>query len=70
MLVTSLGCGNSHTIVQLNIGYVMEWGDNEFGQMGNKKRSSVYSPIIVREFSERDIVGVFAGVNSSGVIVR
>lgn len=48
----------------------MEWGDNEFGQMGNKKRSSVYSPIIVREFSERDIIGVFAGVNSSGVIVR
>lgn len=48
VLVTNLGCGNGHTIVQLNIGYVMEWGDNEHGQMGNRKRSAVYSPIIVR----------------------
>ena len=48
----------------------MEWGDNEHGQMGNKKRSPVYSPIIVREFSEKDILGVFAGHNASGVILR
>ena len=48
VLVTNIGCGNAHNIVQLNIGYVMEWGDNEHGQMGNKKRSHVYSPIIVR----------------------
>jgi alpha-tubulin suppressor-like RCC1 family protein len=70
VLVTHLGCGLAHSIVLLNIGYVMEWGDNEHGQMGNRRRSAVYTPIIVREFSERDIVGVFAGNNASGVIVR
>lgn len=43
-----LSCGNKHCIALLNIGYIMEWGDNEFGQMGNKKRSPAYSPIIVR----------------------
>ena len=68
--VRQLACGNSHCIAWLNIGYVMEWGDNEHGQMGNKKRSPVYSPIIVREFSEKDILGVFAGHNASGVILR
>lgn len=38
--------------------------------MGNRKRSPVYSPIIVREFNNQDIVGVFAGENNSGVIVK
>ena len=51
VLATNLGCGYAHAIVLLNIGYVMEWGDNEHGQMGNRKRSPIYSPIIVREFS-------------------
>jgi alpha-tubulin suppressor-like RCC1 family protein len=46
--VTQLACGSKHCIALLNIGYVMEWGDNEYGQMGNKKRSPAYSPIIVR----------------------
>lgn len=49
--VKQLACGDSHCIALLNIGYVMEWGDNEHGQMGNKKRSPVYSPIILRDFS-------------------
>lgn len=26
--VNQIGCGNRHCIVLLNIGYVMEWGDN------------------------------------------
>ncbi|XP_031472744.1 uncharacterized protein LOC116245225 [Nymphaea colorata] len=68
--VKQLACGNTHCIALLNIGYIMEWGDNEHGQMGNKKRSPAYSPIIVREFSEKDILGVFAGHNASGVILR
>lgn len=38
--------------------------------MGNKKRSPAYSPIIIREFSEKDVLGVFAGNNASGVILR
>ena len=70
VLPTHLSCGNSHSIVLLNIGYVMEWGDNEHGQMGNRKRSPVYAPIIVRDFSEMNIIGVFAGKNASGVIVK
>ena len=70
MEVSSVACGIAHALVGLNIGYVMEWGDNEHGQMGNKKRSTVYSPIIVRQFSEQEIVGVFAGHNTSAVIIK
>jgi len=51
VLINQLACGNRHCIALLNIGYIMEWGDNEYGQMGNKKRSTVYSPIILRQFS-------------------
>ena len=49
----------------------MEWGDNEFGQMGNKKRSPASSPIVMKNFVENKnkILGVFAGNNASGAIV-
>ena len=48
----------------------MEWGDNEYGQMGNKKRSSCLSPIVMKDFVGKKVVGVFAGENTSGVIVE
>lgn len=54
----------------LNIGYIMEWGDNEQGQMGNKKRSPSMVPIILRDFIGKKIVGVFASEYNSGVIVE
>jgi alpha-tubulin suppressor-like RCC1 family protein len=48
----------------------MEWGDNEHGQLGNKKRSSSLVPIVVKDFVGKKVVGVFAGENNSGVIVE
>lgn len=48
----------------------MEWGDNEYGQMGNKKRSSCLGPILLKDFVGKKVVGVFAGDNNSGVIVE
>jgi hypothetical protein len=39
----------------------MEWGDNEYGQLGNRKRSCSLSPIVLRDFIGKKIVGVFAG---------
>lgn len=37
--------------------------------MGNKKRSSVLSPIVLKDFAGKKVVGVFAGDNKSGVII-
>lgn len=48
----------------------MEWGDNEYGQMGNKKRSAILTPIVLKDFAGKKIVGVFAGDNKSGVIIE
>lgn len=68
--VEQVQCGKGHCLALLNIGYVMEWGDNEYGQLGNKKRSPSLVPIILRDFVGKKVVGVFAGENSSGVIVE
>lgn len=70
MRIDQLRCGKNHCIALLNIGYVMEWGDNEYGQMGNKKRSAVLTPIVLKDFAGKKIVGVFAGDNKSGVIIE
>jgi len=37
--------------------------------MGNKKRSTVLTPIVIKDFSGQKIKGVFAGDNKSGVII-
>lgn len=48
----------------------MEWGDNEYGQMGNKKRSPCMVPNVLRDFEGKRVVSVWASENNSGVIVE
>lgn len=69
VFVKQLECGKNHCIALLNIGYVMEWGDNEYGQMGNRRRSLSGTPIVLKDFNKKNIIGVFAGENTSGVIL-
>jgi hypothetical protein len=38
--------------------------------MGNKKRAPCLSPIVLKNFIDKKVVGVFAGDNSSGVIIE
>ena len=38
--------------------------------MGNKKRSAVSVPIVMKDFAGKKVVGVFAGDNKSGVIIE
>ena len=68
--IQQLQCGKSHCIALLNIGYIMEWGDNQFGQMGNGKRSIVMTPIVLKDFKGKKVKGVFAGQNKTAVIVE
>ena len=68
--VTDMKCGEKHCVALLNIGYIMEWGDNEYGQMGNKKRSTVWAPSILKDFIGKKVVAVFAGTNSTAVLVE
>lgn len=48
----------------------MEWGANEYGQLGNKKRAFVEHPIIVSNFTKENVVSISCGQNNSAVIVE
>lgn len=47
------------------------WGDNESGQLGNRKRSFVESPFPKRKFElHHNVENIHAGVDSAAVIVE
>ena len=49
----------------------MFWGDNQAGQLGNRKRSFIESPYPSRKFEYRhNVENVVLGIDSSGVIVE
>ena len=54
----------------LNIGTILEWGGNEFGQLGNKKRVFSEDPMILAPFKNENVKGVFCGYSSSAVIIE
>jgi hypothetical protein len=49
----------------------MFWGDNQAGQLGNRKRSFVESPYPSKKFEYRhNVENIVLGIDSSGVIVE
>lgn len=52
----------------LNIGGLMEWGQNEYGQLGNKKRVFSDHPIIMGRFKNDNVLNLSCGWNQSAVI--
>lgn len=68
--VKKIACGLNHCMALLNIGLIMEWGDNEMGQLGNKKRSYTENPLIMTNFTEERVLNLSAGQTSSAVIVE
>jgi len=46
------------------------WGDNEMGQLGNRKRSFMESPFPMKKFeNNHEVLNLVCGMDSSGVIV-
>jgi alpha-tubulin suppressor-like RCC1 family protein len=68
--VSQVACGKNHCIALLNIGSVLEWGGNEFGQLGNRKRTFTENPIIIKDFVEENVLKVCAKYDSTGVITE
>lgn len=65
----NLSCGKRHTLAGFEYGAFFFWGDNEFGQLGNRKRSFIESPWPFKKFEENhDVLNVVCGINSSAVI--
>ena len=49
----------------------MFWGDNQAGQLGNRKRSFIESPYPSKKFEYRhNVENIVLGIDSSGVIVE
>jgi len=47
------------------------WGDNEVGQLGNRKRSFIESPFPKRKFElNHNVENIICGVDSAAVIVE
>jgi alpha-tubulin suppressor-like RCC1 family protein len=70
MLVTvdEISCGNNHCMALLNIGIVLEWGSNEYGQLGNRKRVFQENPLILANIQDCIPKKVACGHNNSAVI--
>ena len=51
-------------------GALFVWGDNEVGQLGNRKRSFIESPFPKRKFEMfHNVHNIVCGNDSAGVIV-
>lgn len=59
--VDMLQCGRNHCVGLLSVGAVVQWGDNEHGQLGNGKRTYLTSPKIMGVFRKETVQSVWAG---------
>ena len=68
--IEHLACGKRHNLASFGYGAFFYWGDNETGQLGNRKRSFLESPWPFQKFeNNHDVLNVVCGINSSAVIV-
>jgi alpha-tubulin suppressor-like RCC1 family protein len=68
--VDDISCGDNHCMALLNIGVIMIWGVNEYGQLGNKKRSFSTKPLISSRFNDKQILKIKADYRNNFVITK
>ena len=69
--IHKLTCGRRHCVATFNYGAFFMWGDNEFGQLGDKKRRFVESPFPKSKFERfHNVENVVCGLDSTAVIVE
>ena len=66
-----MACGKKHCIATFEYGAFFVWGDNENGQLGDKKRRFLESPYPKSKFERRhNVENVICGIDSCAVIVE
>lgn len=71
LTITNLQCGRRHCVAAYDYGAFLFWGDNQVGQLGNRKRAFIESPYPSKKFEYRhNIENVVLGIDSSCVIVE
>jgi hypothetical protein len=69
--ITNLTCGRRHCAATFNYGAFFVWGDNEFGQLGDKKRRFLESPFPKSKFERRhNVEHVVCGIDNCAVVVE
>jgi len=69
--INRISCGRGHCIATFDYGAFFIWGNNEFGQLGDKKRRFLESPIPKAKFERNhNVENVVCGLDSSAVIVE
>jgi len=70
-MIDHIQCGRRHCVATFDYGAFRYWGDNNAGQLGNRKRSFCESPYPSAKFQRRQIVeNVILGIDSTGIIVE
>lgn len=70
-MINHIQCGRRHCMATFDFGAFVFWGDNQVGQLGNRKRSFLESPYPSKKFEQRhNVENVVLGIDSSAVIVE
>jgi alpha-tubulin suppressor-like RCC1 family protein len=67
MDIKKLSCGDDHCLALTSTDALLIWGDNEFGQLGNKKRSYSTKPLLVTAFKNSKIIDIKADFKNNYV---
>lgn len=69
--INKLQCGRRHCMATFDYGAMFVWGDNEVGQLGNRKRAFIESPFPKRKFEMyHNVFNIACGVDSAAAIVE
>lgn len=69
--INHIQCGRRHCVATSDYGAFRFWGDNQAGQLGNRKRSFLESPYPSKKFELRhNVENVVLGIDSTAVIVE
>jgi alpha-tubulin suppressor-like RCC1 family protein len=69
--VSNIACGLKHAVVTFDYGAFYIWGDNEFGQLGDRKRRVMESPFPKSKFElKHNVLNVCAGETNTAVVVE
>lgn len=68
--ISQLQCGSNHCIALLSAGAVLHWGENQFGQLGNRKRVYSDNPTIIADFTDEKVLNVGARLLNSFVVTE
>jgi alpha-tubulin suppressor-like RCC1 family protein len=69
--IKKIVCGRRFCMAAFDYGAFFVWGDNEVGQLGNRKRSFIESPYPKPKFElHHNVENIVCGVDSAAVIVE